>query len=68
MVFRKLTPEQIAGYVDKEKPFDCAGGFKSEPLKAALFERMEGETSTALVSSPLIRLLNMLSGAGGGCI
>jgi len=40
VVFRELTPTQIAGYVARERPFDCAGGFKSESLGVALFSRM----------------------------
>lgn len=62
--FRALGPEQIAGYVDREQPFDCAGSFKSEGLGIALFERMEGDDPNALVGLPLIRLISMLQRAG----
>lgn len=64
VVFRKLTPAQISNYVEREKPFDCAGGFKSESLGIALFERMEGDDPTALVGLPLIRLIDMLKRQG----
>ncbi|MBT8420854.1 MAG: septum formation inhibitor Maf, partial [Gammaproteobacteria bacterium] len=64
VVFRKLTLSQISNYVDREKPFDCAGGFKSESLGIALFERMEGEDPTALVGLPLISLVSMLERQG----
>nr|VFJ74247.1 MAG: MAF protein [Candidatus Kentron sp. FW] len=64
VVFRKLTPAQIQNYVRREKPFDCAGGFKSEHLGITLFQRMEGEDPTALVGLPLIRLVSMLGRQG----
>nr|VFK57201.1 MAG: MAF protein [Candidatus Kentron sp. TUN]VFK65122.1 MAG: MAF protein [Candidatus Kentron sp. TUN]VFK65194.1 MAG: MAF protein [Candidatus Kentron sp. TUN] len=64
VVFRRLTATQISDYVRREKPFDCAGGFKSERLGIALFERMEGEDPTALVGLPLIRLVTMLQRQG----
>jgi MAF protein len=62
--FRSLTQAQIAGYVDREKPFNCAGSFKSEGLGIALFERLEGDDPNALVGLPLIRLVAMLEAEG----
>jgi MAF protein len=62
--FRTLTEAQIAGYVALERPFDCAGSFKSEGLGAALFEKMEGDDPTALIGLPLIRLTGMLAREG----
>ncbi len=62
--FRPLTQAQIAGYVDREQPFNCAGSFKSEGLGIALFERLEGDDPNALVGLPLIRLVAMLEAEG----
>jgi len=62
--FRPLTPAQIAGYVDREEPFHCAGSFKSEGLGIALFERLEGDDPSALVGLPLIRLVALLAAEG----
>ncbi|MCF7991221.1 MAG: Maf family nucleotide pyrophosphatase [Thiohalocapsa sp.] len=62
--FRSLTPAQIAGYVDREQPFNCAGSFKSEGLGIALFEALEGADPNALVGLPLIRLVQMLERFG----
>lgn len=62
--FRRLTEAQISAYVDREQPFDCAGGFKSEGLGIALFESMRGEDPTALIGLPLIRLGRMLESEG----
>ncbi len=63
-VFRRLTSDEIAAYVDAEQPFDCAGGFKSEGLGISLFERIETTDPTALIGLPLIWTANALRGAG----
>jgi septum formation protein len=68
VVFRPLTDTQIERYVDRERPLDCAGGFKSEGLGIVLFERIEGEDPNALVGLPLIRLVRLLEAFGVGVI
>ncbi len=62
--FRQLSPEQVTRYVDRERPFNCAGSFKSEGLGIVLFERFEGEDPNALIGLPLIRLVDMLTSEG----
>ncbi len=62
--FRPLTDAQIAAYVDREQPYDCAGSFKSEGLGIALFEGLEGDDPNALIGLPLIRLIALLAEAG----
>lgn len=62
--FRTLSAAQIADYVAREQPFDCAGAFKSEALGIALFEAIEGDDPNALVGLPLIALCSMLDRAG----
>ncbi|MFM8333479.1 MAG: Maf family protein [Candidatus Methylumidiphilus sp.] len=62
--FRPLTAGQIERYADKEHPYDCAGGFKSEGLGIALFTRLETEDPNALVGLPLIRLVRLLEKFG----
>jgi len=62
--FRSLSDAQIARYLEREQPFDCAGSFKSEGLGISLFRSTEGEDSTSLVGLPLIRLVDMLSNEG----
>ena len=62
--FRALTQNQITGYLDRERPFNCAGSFKSEGLGIALFERLEGDDPSALVGLPLFRLVAMLEAEG----
>jgi septum formation protein len=61
---RDLTAEEIAAYVAREQPLNCAGSFKSEGLGIALFSRIESEDPTALVGLPLIWLAGALRRAG----
>mgnify|MGYP000258701457 CR=1 FL=1 len=62
--FRKLSNEKIACYVDKEKAYDCAGGFKMEGLGIALFENISGDDPNILIGLPLIKLVSMLQNQG----
>lgn len=58
--FRQLTDQMIENYLQLEKPYSCAGSFKSEGAGIALFERLEGEDPNTLIGMPLIRLIRML--------
>lgn len=62
--FRPLAEAEIARYVEREQPLDCAGSFKCEGLGIALFERIDSSDPTALVGLPLIALARMLREAG----
>ena len=62
--FRNLTESQITHYLEVEKPFDCAGSFKSEALGIALFEKIETEDPNALIGLPLIGLCSLLQEFG----
>jgi len=62
--FRRLDKKTIENYLLREKPYDCAGSFKSEGLGIALFENMSGDDPTALIGLPLIRLIHMLEQEG----
>ena len=62
--FRQLTDSQIENYLNKEKPYQCAGSAKSEGLGIALIERMLGEDPNALIGLPLIKLITMLENEG----
>ena len=62
--FRTLGPEAIARYLERERPFDCAGSFKAEALGIALFERIESADPTGLIGLPLITLCELLRQAG----
>ena len=64
VVFRPLSAEAIAAYVEREQPFDCAGSFKCEGLGIALFERIGSDDPTALIGLPLIAVCRLLRAAG----
>jgi MAF protein len=52
--FRRLGEDEIRRYVEREKPTQCAGGFKIEGLGISLMERVESNDPTALIGLPLI--------------
>lgn len=62
--FRKLSTEEIARYVARERPVNCAGGFKAEGLGITLFDRIDSQDPTALIGLPLIWLSAALRKAG----
>jgi septum formation protein len=62
--FRALSAKEIERYVEQEKPFDCAGGFKVEALGISLFESIESKDPTALIGLPLIWLACALRRGG----
>jgi septum formation protein len=64
VTLRELTDEQINDYLQRERPFDCAGSFKVEGLGIALIEKMAGEDYNALIGLPLIKLVTMLEQVG----
>ncbi|MFN3580531.1 MAG: Maf family protein [Pseudomonas sp.] len=60
VVFRSLSEDCIERYLQREKPYDCAGSFKSEGLGITLFHALRGEDPNSLIGLPLIRLCDML--------
>ena len=64
VAFRPLNRKEITRYVDRERPLDCAGGFRSEGLGIALFDRIDSQDPTGLIGLPLIRLVEMLGAEG----
>jgi len=64
VTFRVLDEPRIQAYLEKEKPYDCAGAAKSEGLGIALIERIDTEDPTSLIGLPLIALTEMLERAG----
>ncbi|WNL47970.1 Maf family nucleotide pyrophosphatase [Dyella sp. BiH032] len=62
--FRTLGEDEIARYIEREQPLDCAGSFKCEGLGISLFERIDNEDPTALIGLPLIALARLLRQAG----
>ena len=64
VVFRQLSSDEIARYVEREQPLDSAGSFRMEGLGITLFERLEGDDPNTLIGLPLIRLCSLLREAG----
>ncbi|MDH3354052.1 MAG: Maf-like protein [Chromatiales bacterium] len=62
--FRELTTQQIENYLNVEKPYNCAGSFKSEGFGITLFSKLEGDDPNTLIGLPLIELIKMLEQEG----
>ena len=66
--YRNLSDAQIVAYLEHDKPFDCAGSFKSEALGIAILESVRSDDPTALVGLPLIALTTMLTNVGAALL
>lgn len=64
VVFRPLAADEIERYVERERPFDCAGSFRAEALGITLFERIDSQDPTGLIGLPLIWLAGALRRLG----
>jgi septum formation protein len=64
VLFRALSAAEIAHYVERDRPLDCAGSFRSEGLGITLLERIDSTDPTALIGLPLIWLSGALRRAG----
>ena len=61
VVFRELSAEQIEFYLTTEKPYQCAGSFKSEGFGISLFKELRGQDPNSLIGLPLVRLIELLA-------
>ena len=61
---RPLSQSAIEAYIDREKPFDCAGSAKIESLGIALMSAVSSDDPTALIGLPLMKLTTLLKEAG----
>lgn len=64
LVYRNLDRREIERYVDRDRPFDCAGAMRSESLGISLLESLSSEDPTALIGMPLIRIAQWLRSTG----
>lgn len=62
--FRHFERALAERYVDRDRAWDCAGGFKAEASGPVLFERIESQDPTGLVGLPLIWLARTLEDLG----
>lgn len=58
--YRQLSPDTIEKYLQRDKPYHCAGSIRAEGLGVVLFERITGKDPSTLTGLPLIRLVRML--------
>ena len=63
---RRLTHTQLETYVARDRPYDCAGGYRIEAQGIRLFESIEGHDYTAIIGLPVMQLATMLAEAGVG--
>jgi septum formation protein len=64
MHVRALDAGEIARYVARDAPLDCAGSYRIEAGGIALLERIEGADFTAIIGMPLITVAAMLRRCG----
>lgn len=62
--FKQLSERTIETYLIAEKPYNCAGSFKSEGLGICLFSKLSGKDPNSLIGLPLISLIEMLDKEG----
>lgn len=62
--FITLSDNQIEFYLQQEKPYQCAGSFKSEGFGISLFSKLNGDDPNSLIGLPLIRLISLLKAEG----
>lgn len=61
MTMRELSDGEIAGYLEADRPFDCAGSYKHEGRGAALFSRVATDDPAAIVGLPMKALAAILA-------
>jgi septum formation protein len=62
--YKQLSDEIIFSYLNKDKPFDCAGSGKIESLGIALVEWVKSDDPSALIGLPLIKTADYLQLCG----
>lgn len=64
MTLRPLSTDEIARYVEADRPLDCAGSYRIERLGITLFERIDGHDFTAIEGLPLVAVARILRASG----
>jgi septum formation protein len=60
LFMRPLRSHEIENYVQKDKPFQCAGSYKLESFGIKLFKKIETSDYTSIIGLPLIQLQDIL--------
>jgi len=64
LVFRTLSADEIARYVELDDPVDCAGSYKLESRGIWLVDHLDGQDESSIIGLPLIKLVGMLRAVG----
>lgn len=64
LTLKALRPEQIQIYLEKDKPWDCAGSYKIEKHGLSLMTQIESQDFTSIQGLPLLRLSQVLHNLG----
>ena len=62
--FKVLPDELIESYLQRDKPYHCAGSIRAEGLGVILIDKMIADDPNSLIGLPLIALINMLRKEG----
>ncbi len=57
---RALDQLEIKRYIEKERPYSCAGSYKIESVGISLFDEVQTKDSTAIIGLPLLQLCKIL--------
>lgn len=61
---KPLDDAALTRYIERDKPFDCAGSMRSESLGITLTSAISSDDPTALIGMPLITIAGMLNELG----
>ncbi|MGY6587241.1 MAG: Maf family protein [Wenzhouxiangella sp.] len=61
---KPLDDAALTRYIERDKPFDCAGSMRSESLGITLTSAIRSDDPTALIGMPLITIARMLTELG----
>lgn len=64
LCMRQVNGSELARYIEFDKAWDCAGGYRIEGQGIVLFERIEATDFTAIQGLPLIELATVLRNLG----
>ncbi|WP_293935733.1 nucleoside triphosphate pyrophosphatase [Iodobacter sp.] len=64
VTMRDYTDAEIESYLQREKPYNCAGSAKTEGLGIVMIAAIEGKDPAAIIGLPLIELITMLKNEG----
>lgn len=60
---KKLTVNEISMYVDRDKPYDCAGSYRFESGAYSLIDKIDISDPSSLIGTPMIALAKLLKKA-----